>query len=48
MATIHEGPRRGEGVLGVGRGAIILSYDGISVFDDVFRKTLIVQGISRI
>ena len=32
MATIHGGPRQGEGVPGTGRGTIISCHDGISDF----------------
>jgi hypothetical protein len=32
MASIHGGPRRGEGVLGAGWGAIISCHGGISEF----------------
>ena len=42
MANVHEGPRRGEGVLGTGRGAIISCHDGISEFGatTTFSKTV--------
>ena len=32
MATVHKGPRCGEGVLDAGRGAIILCHDDIFEF----------------
>ena len=50
MANVHGGPWRGEGVLGAGRGAIILCHGGISEFGatTTFSKTVATATFSEI
>ena len=50
ISTVHEGPRRGEGLLGAGRGAIILCHDKISKFAATtkFSETVTTTTFSKI
>ena len=50
VASVHGGPRRGEGVLGAGRGAIISCHDGISEFGATatFSETVATATFSEI